>query len=159
MARFFDPTKPLQVLFGTPEFVAPEVVNFDPIGFYSDMWSIGVICYVLLSGLSPFMGETDIATLTNVTIGKYDFNDKTFDSVSKEAKDFIRRLLLKNGGDRMTATASLSHPWLNSLTLNTVLAGTKKKLKRYVIRKRWCKAVNTIIALHRMGAKIDFDLV
>lgn len=47
LARKFDPEKKLQVLFGTPEFVAPEVVNFDRIGFGTDMWSIGVICYVL----------------------------------------------------------------------------------------------------------------
>ena len=47
LAREWDPKKKLQVLFGTPEFVAPEVVNFDQIGFGTDMWSIGVICYVL----------------------------------------------------------------------------------------------------------------
>lgn len=47
LARKYDPDKKLQVLFGTPEFVAPEVVNFDRIGFGTDMWSIGVICYVL----------------------------------------------------------------------------------------------------------------
>lgn len=47
LARRFDPGKKLQVLFGTPEFVAPEVVNFDTIGFGTDMWSVGVICYVL----------------------------------------------------------------------------------------------------------------
>ena len=43
---------------GTPEFVAPEVVNYDPVTLVSDMWSLGVIAYVLLSGLSPFQGDT-----------------------------------------------------------------------------------------------------
>jgi myosin-light-chain kinase len=47
LARRFDPSKKLQVLFGTPEFVAPEVVNFDQIGFGTDLWSVGIICYVL----------------------------------------------------------------------------------------------------------------
>lgn len=47
MARRYDPSKTLQVLFGTAEFVAPEVVNFDRIALYTDMWSVGVICYVL----------------------------------------------------------------------------------------------------------------
>lgn len=47
LARYYDPNKKLQVLFGTPEFAAPEVVNFDVIGYYTDMWSVGVICYVL----------------------------------------------------------------------------------------------------------------
>lgn len=47
LARQYDPDKKLQVLFGTPEFVAPEVVNFDSITFATDMWSVGVIAYVL----------------------------------------------------------------------------------------------------------------
>ena len=47
LARKFEPMKKLQVLFGTPEFVAPEVVAFEPIGYPTDMWAVGVICYVL----------------------------------------------------------------------------------------------------------------
>lgn len=47
LARRFDPTKQLKVLFGTPEFVAPEVISFDRVGYGTDMWSVGVICYVL----------------------------------------------------------------------------------------------------------------
>ena len=47
LARKFDPTKNNKVMFGTPEFVAPEVVNYDPIQYTTDMWSVGVICYIL----------------------------------------------------------------------------------------------------------------
>ena len=47
LARLHEPRKKLQVLFGTPEFVAPEVVNFEPISFATDMWAVGVITYVL----------------------------------------------------------------------------------------------------------------
>ena len=47
LARKFEPMRKLQVLFGTPEFVAPEVVAFEPIGYPTDMWAVGVICYVL----------------------------------------------------------------------------------------------------------------
>lgn len=71
-------------------------MNFDAISYCTDMWSIGVICYVLLSGLSPFMGDTDIDTMSNVTIGKYSFDDDAFKSVSENAKDFIRKLLQKD---------------------------------------------------------------
>ncbi|XP_034942350.1 myosin light chain kinase, smooth muscle-like [Chelonus insularis] len=112
LARLYDPKKKLQVLFGTPEFVAPEVVNFDEIGFGTDMWSIGVICYVLLSGLSPFMGDTDIETMANVTIAKYDFDHEAFANISEEAKDFIRCLLVKNKEKRGTASQCRNHPWL-----------------------------------------------
>lgn len=60
---------------------------------------------------------------------------------------------------RLTAQSALRHPWLINSAFNTELHVTKTKLKRYVIKKRWIKAVNTIIALRRMGAKIDLDLV
>lgn len=53
----------------------------------------------------------------------------------------------------------MDHPWLASSTIHPELELSKSKLKRYVIKKRWIKAVNTIIALHRMGARIDTDLV
>ena len=83
-------------MFGTPEFVAPEVVNFEEITYATDLWSIGVITYVLLSGLSPFMGETDVETMANVTIAKYDYDDESFDEISEEARDFISKLLMKD---------------------------------------------------------------
>ncbi|XP_043267355.1 serine/threonine-protein kinase par-1-like isoform X2 [Venturia canescens] len=112
LARQYDPRKKMQVLFGTPEFVAPEVVNFDQIGFGTDMWSIGVICYVLLSGLSPFMGDTDVETMANVTIAKYDFDHDAFADISEDAKDFIRCLLVKDKEKRSTAATCRQHRWL-----------------------------------------------
>ncbi|XP_058806996.1 death-associated protein kinase 3-like [Phymastichus coffea] len=112
LAREWDPKKKLQVLFGTPEFVAPEVVNFDQIGFGTDMWSIGVICYVLLSGLSPFMGDTDIETMANVTIAKYDFDHEAFADISEDAKDFIKGLLVKDITERASALQCREHRWL-----------------------------------------------
>jgi myosin-light-chain kinase len=84
------------VLFGTPEFIAPEVISYEKIGYGTDMWSVGVICYVLLSGLSPFMGDNDSETYVNVTKAEYDFNDESFDDISTEAKDFIGCLLIKD---------------------------------------------------------------
>jgi myosin-light-chain kinase len=55
--------------------LSPEVANFDPVCFASDMWSVGVITFVLLSGLSPFMGETIPETYSNVIRAEYDFED------------------------------------------------------------------------------------
>ncbi|CAH1393673.1 unnamed protein product [Nezara viridula] len=134
LARKYEPDKKLQVLFGTPEFVAPEVVNFDQISCATDMWSVGVICYVLLSGLSPFMGETDVETMANVTIARYDFEDETFEEISAEAKDFISKLLLKEKEARLTAGECLSHPWLRRKIPPPppLLESSKENLKIYV---------------------------
>nr|CAD7394391.1 unnamed protein product [Timema cristinae] len=145
LARKLDPNKKLQVLFGTPEFVAPEVVNFDQIGFGTDMWSVGVICYVLLSGLSPFMGETDIETMANVTIAKYDFDDEVFNEISEDAKDFIKKLLLKDRDSRMTASQCVNHVWLKRPSRPEIIADgldmSKDNLRFFV--ERWNEHPNS----------------
>jgi serine/threonine protein kinase len=65
-----------------------------------------------VSGLSPFAGDTDVDTMANVTIGKYDFLDEAFDTVSPECIDFITKLLVKEHGDRLTAKEALRHKWV-----------------------------------------------
>ena len=96
LARRYQKGGTLRVLFGTPEFMAPEVINYDEVTKVTDTWSIGVITYVLLSGLSPFAGDDDSETLTNVTDGDWDFDDPVFEDISDEAKDFISELLVKD---------------------------------------------------------------
>ncbi|XP_047481516.1 serine/arginine repetitive matrix protein 1-like [Penaeus chinensis] len=140
LARKYDPRKKLQVLFGTPEFVAPEVVNFEPISFGTDMWSVGVISYVLLSGLSPFMGHNYVETMTNVTHNKYDFSDEAFNCVSDDAKDFIEKLLVLDKSLRLTPAQCQRHPWLKAKKQvkrkeEEELERTKKNLKEFV--ERW----------------------
>lgn len=158
LARCYDPKKKLQVLFGTPEFVAPEVVNFDMVDPRTDMWSVGVITYVLLSGLSPFMGDNDAETMANVTKGRWDFEDESFDKVSAEAKDFVTQCLISQRDKRLDSKNALNHPWL-AVKKETKADGAldKKKLKRFVIRRRWQKLFNAYLALKRMGATITFD--
>ncbi|NXC51366.1 DAPK1 kinase, partial [Penelope pileata] len=64
-----------------------------------------------LSGLSPFQGETDAETLSNVVEGSYEFEERYFSDTSDMAKDFIRQLLVKEPRERMTASECLVHPW------------------------------------------------
>lgn len=99
---------------------------------------MGVICYVLLSGLSPFMGESDIETYTNVTHASYDFDDEAFDSVSEEAKTFISSLLVHKKENRPSARQCLESKWLsddNENFSNTRICTTK--LKKFIIRRKW----------------------
>uniref|UniRef100_A0A3Q3XEQ0 non-specific serine/threonine protein kinase n=1 Tax=Mola mola TaxID=94237 RepID=A0A3Q3XEQ0_MOLML len=104
-------------IFGTPEFV-PEIVNYEPLGLEADM-SIGVITYIL-SGASPFLGETKQETLTNISAVNYDFDDEFFSNTSELAKDFIRRLLVKDPRKRMTIDDSLEHPWIKVIKRRNV---------------------------------------
>ncbi|KAB0374954.1 hypothetical protein FD755_013446 [Muntiacus reevesi] len=94
--------------------VTPEIVNYEPLGLEADMWSIGVITYILLSGASPFLGDTKQETLANITAVSYDFDEEFFSQTSELAKDFIRKLLVKETRKRLTIQEALSHPWITS---------------------------------------------
>ncbi|XP_023314705.1 twitchin isoform X11 [Trichogramma pretiosum] len=112
LATKLDPNQVVKISTGTAEFAAPEIVEREPVGFYTDMWACGVLAYVLLSGLSPFAGDNDIETLKNVKACDWDFDEEAFRYVSEEGKDFIRRLLVKNKEKRLTAHECLVHAWL-----------------------------------------------
>ncbi|XP_039175638.1 myosin light chain kinase family member 4 isoform X1 [Crotalus tigris] len=129
LARRYQPREKLKINFGTPEFLAPEVVNYDFVSFPTDMWSIGVMTYMLITGLSPFLGNDDNETLNNILACRWDFEDEEFENVSEEAKDFISKLLIKEKCWRISAGAALKHPWLSSQILHCKLEA-KKKSKR-----------------------------
>ncbi|XP_041975025.1 obscurin-like isoform X3 [Aricia agestis] len=100
--------------YGTPEYVAPEVARGEGVSFAADMWSVGIITYILLSGRSPFRGHNDMETLTRIREGKWDWHDEEWWSrLSLESRDFISKLLVVNWHDRMDVNAALNHPWLN----------------------------------------------
>ncbi|GBM43954.1 Myosin light chain kinase, smooth muscle [Araneus ventricosus] len=150
LARIYKQDDSLRILFGTPEFVAPEVINYEPVCPASDMWSVGVICYVLLSGLSPFMGDNDTETFANITRGEMDFDDEAFDEISDDAKDFISKLLVKSVRNRMSSEQCLKHPWLATAGLSQKRPLSTEKLKRFIIRRKWQKSGTAIRALGRM---------
>ncbi|NXP26003.1 DAPK3 kinase, partial [Scytalopus superciliaris] len=129
-------------IFGTPEFVAPEIVNYEPLGLAADMWSIGVITYILLSGASPFLGDTKQETLANITAVNFDFDEEFFSNTSDLAKDFIQKLLVKDTRKRLTIQEALSHPWITLKEEAKVQENKKaeapqlktKRLREYTIK-------------------------
>ncbi|XP_023479401.2 myosin light chain kinase, smooth muscle isoform X2 [Equus caballus] len=153
LARKLENAGSLKVLFGTPEFVAPEVINYEPISYATDMWSIGVICYILVSGLSPFMGDNDNETLANVTSATWDFDDEAFDEISDDAKDFISNLLKKDMKNRLDCTQCLQHPWLMKDTKNMEAKKlSKDRMKKYMARRKWQKTGNAVRAIGRLSS-------
>ncbi|TRY56724.1 hypothetical protein DNTS_012987 [Danionella cerebrum] len=142
--RKYRPREKLKVNFGTPEFLAPEVVNYDFVSFPTDMWSVGVITYMLLSGLSPFMGDNDAETMNNILHAKWDFDAEAFENVSEEAKDFISNLLLPAKCSRMSASGCMKHSWLNNL---------EDKAKRSKVRLKSQMLLQRYLAAHRQWKK------
>merc|ERR1711973_576092 len=151
-ALLLSPGHRVQNLAGTPEFMAPEVVNFEDISTGSDMWSVGVLSYVLLSGYSPFLasGEEDTTnkTLANVTLAKYDFDVEEFDSITAEAKDFITRLLRKVSSKRMTAGTALQHDWLKERTRRRKTCRIKiENLRKFLNRRKMQRIGKALVAI------------
>lgn len=154
LARKLDGTTDLKVMHGTPEFVAPEVINFEPVCLATDMWSIGVICYILLSGESPFQGNSDAETLALVTAAQWEFDEESFEDITEEAQNFISSLLNKDPRRRMSCEEGLAHPWMkkfDSEDLSSTKCLSKDKMKRFLARQKWKKAGKAMLALKRMA--------
>jgi calcium/calmodulin-dependent protein kinase I len=127
LSKIFDSGEALETSCGTPDYVAPEVITAE--GSYDksvDMWSCGVITYVLLCGFSPFLSSTQTGLFEKIIKCEYDFPDPEWTNISEEAKDFIRHLLVKDPKDRWTAKQCKQHPWLSgSFGAADSLAGGK----------------------------------
>jgi len=102
----------MQTACGTPSYVAPEVLNASGYGKEVDMWSIGVITYILLCGFPPFYGDTVPEIFEQIMEANFDYPEEYWGSVSKEAKDFINKLLVVDSDKRLSASDALRHPWL-----------------------------------------------
>ncbi|CAI9273242.1 unnamed protein product [Lactuca saligna] len=99
---------------GTPYYVAPEVLSGREYNEKVDVWSAGVILYIMLAGVPPFYGETPAETFEAVLRGNLRFPTRIFRSVSPEAKDLLRKMLCKDVSRRLSAEQVLRHPWVVS---------------------------------------------
>lgn len=99
-------------LLGSPEFAAPELVLGNPVSLSSDLWSLGVVTYVMLSGASPFLDESVEETCLNICRLDFSFPDDYFQGVSQAARDFVCLLLRTEPSKRPPAATCLQDPWL-----------------------------------------------
>ncbi len=102
---------PMRAIVGTPYYIAPEVLRKN----YTkscDVWSVGIIAYILLCGYPPFNGATNNETHDSILRGRYCFPREEWKSISNEAMDFISRMLQVDPTRRMTAVQALNHPWI-----------------------------------------------
>lgn len=131
---------------GTPGYVAPEVLAQKPYGKEVDIWSIGVISYILLCGYQPFFDENDSALFALILKGDYEFDSPYWDDISESAKDFIRHVMCLSVQDRYTCKEALKHPWIAGNTaLDKDLVTTQ-----FNLRSKWKKAFNTATIIHKM---------
>ncbi|XP_041662586.1 kalirin isoform X2 [Cheilinus undulatus] len=102
----------VHLLLGNPEFAAPELIRGTPVSVSTDVWSIGVLAYVMLSGVSPFLDESPEETCVNICRLDFCFPDEYFSGVSQAARDFVSSVLQQDPRKRPSATSCLQHPWV-----------------------------------------------
>jgi len=138
---------------GTPGYVAPEVLKNEPYDKAVDLWSMGVILYILLCGFPPFYHESTAALYKQIKKGEYDFPDPYWTDISDAAKDLVRRLLCVDPKKRYTAKQVLTHPWIAGSVASTKQIGDKhiKRLKALQARRRLKKGVNMIMAVNKFS--------
>ncbi|XP_077566950.1 serine/threonine-protein kinase H1 homolog [Stigmatopora nigra] len=113
---------------GTPEYIAPEILVRKPYTNAVDMWALGVISYILLSGTMPFEHDNRMKLYRQILKGKYSFSGEPWPSVSNLAKDFVDRILTVDPSARLTAGQALKHPWIVSMAA----ASSMKNLQRCI---------------------------
>jgi serine/threonine protein kinase len=108
---------PMSNIVGTPYYIAPDVLKkrYDK---SCDLWSVGVIAYILLCGYPPFNGADNKEVYKSVRTGRLRFPSSDWSSIDGRAKDFIRQLLQRDPRKRMTAEEALEHPWLSGYNIN-----------------------------------------
>ncbi|GBP56225.1 Death-associated protein kinase related [Eumeta japonica] len=112
ISRAILPGARVREILGTRDYVAPEILSYEPLSLAADIWSVGVLAYVLLSGYSPFAGDTKQETYLNIAQCQLSFPRDCFRGVSPLAKKFIRETLVVDPKGRLTVEECLAHPWL-----------------------------------------------
>ncbi|XP_010543629.1 PREDICTED: calcium-dependent protein kinase 1-like [Tarenaya hassleriana] len=111
LSIFFKPGEIFTDVVGSPYYVAPEVLR-KHYGPEADVWSAGVIVFILLSGVPPFWAETEQGIFEQVLHGDLDFTSDPWPSISESAKDLVRKMLVRDPKRRLTAYQVLCHPWV-----------------------------------------------
>ncbi|XP_020216850.2 CDPK-related kinase 5 isoform X2 [Cajanus cajan] len=152
LSDFVKPDERLNDIVGSAYYVAPEVLH-RAYSTEADVWSIGVIAYILLCGSRPFWARTESGIFRAVLKADPCFDEPPWPSLSDEARNFVERLLNKDPRKRMSAAQALSHPWIKSKDVKVPLdILTFKLLKAYMRSSSLRKA-----ALRAMSKTLTVD--
>ena len=157
----FAKGKMIKQQIGTPLYIAPEVLN-NNYNEKCDLWSCGVILYIMLCGVPPFTGENDDEIYCAVKQGRVTFDQVEWDCVSSEAKDLILKLLTKDISKRYSARQALEHPWIKKnknkhhIVSSQTLQHIVNNVKKYSATHKLQQATLAYI-VHNLIRKEDTD--
>ncbi|XP_019163925.1 PREDICTED: calcium-dependent protein kinase 7-like [Ipomoea nil] len=166
LSVFFKPDERFNEIVGSPYYMAPEVLKRN-YGHEVDIWSAGVILYILLCGVPPFWAETEQGVAQAIIRSVVDFKRDPWPKVSDNAKDLVKKMLNPDASQRLTAQQVLEHPWLQNIKKapNVSLGETvKARLKQFSVMNKFKKRALTVIAEflsveEAAGIKEAFDMI
>lgn len=147
LAKKFGDNEASHTILGSSYYVAPEVLE-SQYGLGCDIWSLGVILYMLLSGKPPFNGKNDEEVIKSIKGKTYSLEGPIWDNFSTECKDFIRTLLDVNPESRITAKQALENPWLElrrGKKLPKINRSVMKRLKHHINSNKIVKETMNIL--------------
>ncbi|KAI3500496.1 hypothetical protein L1887_36318 [Cichorium endivia] len=156
LSDFVKPDERLNDIVGSAYYVAPEVLHRS-YSTEADVWSIGVIAYILLCGSRPFWARSESGIFRAVLKADPSFDEAPWPTLSSEAKDFVKRLLNKDPRKRMTAAQGLSHPWIRNTTNElkvpldiSILRLMKAYMRSSALRKAALRALSKTLTVDEL---------
>jgi calcium/calmodulin-dependent protein kinase I len=140
---------------GTPGYVAPEILEGNPYDEAADMWSLGVIVYILLGGYPPFIEANQRELFRKIRKGAYEFHEEYWGQVSKDAKGLITGLLCVDPANRLTATTALANKWVTSsdeALAASDLGVNLAEFKKFNAKRKFKAAVKMVIATNKFAS-------
>ena len=138
---------------GTPGYVAPEILEGIPYDNRADMWSVGVILYILLGGYPPFIENNQRDLFRKIRKGEYEFHEEYWGTVSTDAKELISHLLTVDPSRRLTAKDALENKWIcenDAQLANKDLGKNLQALTAFNGKRKFKAAVSTVMAVNKL---------
>lgn len=154
LSKLVNDATVLNTACGTPNYVAPEILKQAGYSMPVDMWSLGVITYILLCGYPPFYDESDPELFKKIMKGTFHFQKEFWESISDSAKDLIKKCIVVNPSQRYTAKQVLAHPWVSGETAKNInisesVSENLKEKTKYG-KRRFKAAVKTVQMVNKM---------
>ncbi|XP_071396938.1 calcium/calmodulin-dependent protein kinase type IV [Centroberyx affinis] len=152
LSKIIDDQVTMKTVCGTPGYCAPEILRGNAYGPEVDMWSVGVILYILLCGFEPFFDPRgDQYMYSRILNCDYEFVSPWWDEVSLNAKDLVSKLIVLDPHKRLSVQEALQHPWvLGKAARFSHMDTTQRKLQEFNARRKLKAAMKAVVATSRM---------
>lgn len=157
LSRIIESEVKMSTVCGTPGYCAPEVLRGQEYDEASDLWSVGVIAYILLCGYEPFFSDNECDMYRKIINGDYKFEKEYWGEISENAKDLVCRLLVVDPKKRLTAKEALQLPWVQgNATKSEKMEETVEQIKKFNARRRLKCVTDAMLVIAKASTDIPF---